>query len=209
MRRLVVFAVVIDRVPPGATREVRLRVSDVDSRADLQVTAEYEIGDRSGPASTSTRVVATPDVPGEIRLIGLEVEPQGDRLRVTGSASNVGLRDVNSVIVRVVDTERVTPVAPDREFFVGTVPASDFVSFDVYARTDGNVSGVPLEVTYLSDGDRETVQARAPIDSQPVERRADPGGGTGGPNRLIVGIGDVVALGVGALAVVGWRNRGD
>lgn len=198
----------VEQVPPGATREVTLRVSDVDTRADLDVTAEYDIGDRSGTATATTRVVASPDVPGEIQLTGLEVESQGDRLRITGSASNVGLRDVNSVIVRVLDTERVTPVAPNREFFVGTVPASDFVSFDVYARTDGNVSAVPLEVTYLSDGDRETVQARAPLDGQPAEPRADPGG-SGGPNFLVIGLGAVVALGVGALVVVGWRNRGD
>lgn len=203
-----VAPVTIDRIPPDETRRVRLDVAGVDASAELEITAAYDLGDRTGTATATSRVVATPDVPGQIQLTGLEVRREGGRYRITGSASNVGLRSVNSVIVRVRDTEQVTPAAPNREYFVGTVPSSDFVSFDLHATTSGNVTSIPLEVSYLADGDRRTVEASAPVESVPDERvRSDAGGG--GPGLLVFGVGLLAALAVGALVYVGWRNRGD
>lgn len=201
-----VTPVTIDEVPADSVRRVTLAVSGVDSRATLDITAEYEIGGRVGTATATSRVVDTVDVPGEVELTGLEVRREGDRLRITGSASNVGLEEVNSVVVRVRDTERVTPAAPNREFFVGTIPASDFVSFDVYARTDGNVTAIPLEVTYLADGERTTVQARAPVEGVATGQSSDEPASE--PDPLVYGMGGVVVLAVTGLLVVGWRNRG-
>lgn len=201
-----VTPVVVGTVPDATTRRVSLQVNGVEGRADVDVTVDYEIGGRTGSVTAAAKVIATGDIPGEVQLTGVDVQREGDRLRISGSASNVGLRVVNSVIVRVRATANVTPAGPNREFFVGTVPASDFVSFDVYAKTTGNVSSVPLEVTYLSDGRRKTVQARVPVDVASAEP-ADSGGG-GSTDLLVVVGGAVIALAVGALIVVGWRNRG-
>ncbi|MDY7081724.1 MAG: hypothetical protein SXQ77_04790 [Halobacteria archaeon] len=40
-------------------------------------------------------------------------------LHITGSASNVGLEDAQGTVVSVVDTQGVTPVAPNKNYFVG------------------------------------------------------------------------------------------
>ncbi|WP_435194164.1 hypothetical protein [Natronomonas sp. EA1] len=200
-----VSPVAVGTVPAGTTRRVLVNVSDVETRATVTLTASYDLGDTRGSVTAESRVVAEPDVPGEIELTGLDVEREDGRLHVTGTASNVGLRKVDSVIVRVRDTDLVQGVAPNREYFVGTVPASDFVSFDVFATAEEGATAIPLTVTYLSDGERKTLRT-----SVPYEPPADTGdtGDTGSDSGLLVYVGGaVVALLVVGIVAVGWRNR--
>lgn len=197
--------VAVGTVPAGTTRRVLVNVSGVETRADVTLRATYELGDRQGTVSADSRVVATEDVPGEIELTGLNVEAEGGVLHVTGSASNVGLQRVDSVVVRVRDTEQVSGAAPNREYFVGTVPASDFVSFDVYATTEGDVSEIPLTVTYLSDGDRRTLETSVPYDGD-ASQEPEPNANSS-PSLLVYLLGGVAALLVVAVVVMGWRNR--
>jgi hypothetical protein len=185
-----VAPVAVGTVRVGTTREVQLQVDGVDSRQ----------------RSVSARVVSGA-VPGEIELTGLDVEREGGRLHVIGSASNVGLERVDSVVVRVASAPGVEPAPPSREYFVGTVPASDFVSFDVYATVEGDVSEIPLVVTYLADGERRTLRTSVPYDAP---ARATPSnGGSGGSGLVVFAVGGLVALAVVALVVVGWRRRGE
>ncbi|MCJ0618375.1 hypothetical protein JZX76_02205 [Haloarcula hispanica] len=144
--------VLLENISASTTRQVRLNATMDEPRADVTVTANYELGTETEQTTTETTLRS---VPGTIDLTGLDVVRQGGRLQISGSASNVGSTDADSVLVSVVDTENVTPATPNRDYFVGTVPASDFVSFDVYARTEGNVTSVPLEVTYLVDDTRK------------------------------------------------------
>jgi hypothetical protein len=138
--------------------------------------------------------------------------PDGGRLRISGSASNLGTTDAQSVLVGVVDTDRVTPTAPNREYFVGTVPASDFVSFDVYATTEGNVSTVPLRVEYLVDGQRytRTVEVDAAGASRALAAGPDIDRSSGGGGFLLpLAVGAVVVVVVLAVVVRAWRaSRG-
>lgn len=201
-----VAPVAVGTVPPGTTRRVVVNLSDVGTRADVSLRATYEVGPNRRSASTESRVVAPPAVPGRIELTGLNVEREDGALHVTGSASNVGLRKVDSVVVRVRETASVRGVAPNREYFVGTIPPSDFVSFDVYATVDGNVSEIPLTVTYLADGQRRTHEASVPYDASPEPVDT---GSSGGPGLVVYLVGAVVALAVVGLIVVGWRNRGE
>jgi len=198
----------VNRVAPGDSHTVRLNTTLSGDRAMVDVETTYDVGETRGRSTASTALTQTP---GTIGLTGLEVVPEGERLRISGSASNLGTTDAESVLVSVVGSERVTPVAPNKEYFVGTVPASDFVSFDVYARTSGNVSTIPLEVEYLVDGTRHTrtvdvdaaAASRALVASDDVQR--DQSGGGGG-FLLPAAVAIVVALVVVALIVRAWRN---
>jgi len=200
----------VSRVGAGESRTVRLNATLDSERAAVDVQATYDVGDRRGERSGTTTLTR---VPGTIGLTGVSVTDQGGRLQISGSASNFGTTDAESVVVRVQDTENVTPAQPNREFFVGTVPASDFVSFDVYATATGNVSAVPLEVSYLVDGERitRTVEVDAQGVAAAPEPRPDGGtdGGSGGSGLgvvLPVVVGLVVAAAVVAIIVRAWRN---
>lgn len=197
----------VDRVAPGESRTVRLNATLSADRATVDVEAVYDVGAQRGSATATTTLTQTP---GTIGLTGIEVVPDEGRLRISGSASNLGTTDAQSVLVSVVGTEQVTPAAPNKEFFVGTVPASDFVSFDVYATVDGNVSTVQLEVSYLVDGDRRTrtvaVDAAAASRALATQNagRGEAGGGSGLLlPAAVVGVVALVVLGVVAYA---WRN---
>lgn len=200
-----VSPVAVGTLAAGTTRKVELSVDGVETRADVRVFATYESAGDAKRVETTSQVKTQPA--GEIELTGLDVTREDGRLHVVGSAANVGLEDVNSVVVRVRATERLQPAAPNREYFVGTVPASDFVSFDVYATADGNVSEIPLEVTYLAGGERRTVDATVPYEG-PVEPQ-EPTSDDEQAGPLVYVVGAVVALSVIALVAVGWRRRGE
>ena len=189
-------------VQAGSSREVAVNLSGVEN-ADLDVIAAYETGGRAGEASTS---VSYSSRPGRIELTGLDYSQEGGVTTISGSASNVGLSEVNSVVLRVLPAEGVEPVAPNREYFVGTVPASDFVSFDLTARIAGNVSSVPIQVTYLTEGGERSESVSVPYESSGAATPAEPQGGGMGLLPILIGV--VVVAAIGAVVYVGWRNRG-
>ncbi|KAB1191967.1 hypothetical protein GJR96_00325 [Haloferax sp. MBLA0076] len=188
-------------VPAESERAVRLNVSSVD-RATLDVVAAYETGGQDGTAETSVEYVASP---GQIELTGIDVELEDGDVHISGSASNVGLSDAQSVVVRVIPTDGVVPARPYKEYFVGSVPASDFASFDLYATVDDDVTTVPVEVTYLTDGTERTVQTE--VDVSGLSETPDQNSGSGLNSTLLL-VGGVVALlvvvGVGIFA---YRRR--
>jgi hypothetical protein len=187
----------LDRVEPRTSERVRLNVTDLAAvGTELTVSADYEVG---GERRETTREVSGAFVPGRVDLTGIDVAQSGDSVRITGTASNVGTTRIQAVTVRVRATESVTPANPGKEYFVGSIDASDFSSFTVNARIDGaNETTIPLGVTYLVDGEERTRTVEATYDPpEPPER-----GGSGVP---VVGIGVVIV--VGAAGVFLWRRR--
>jgi hypothetical protein len=188
----------VDRVAPQATETARLNVSDLASvGTELTVRADYEV---AGQRHETTREVTGAFVPGRIDLTGVDVARTDDgTVRVTGTASNTGTTRVQAVTVRVLSTESVAPANPGKEYFVGTVDASDFSSFTVNARIDGeNATTIPLEATYLVDGEERTRTVRATYDPPETPERR----GTGFP---LVGVGVLLAVVVAGVFL--WRRR--
>ncbi|POG57494.1 COG1361 family protein [Haloferax marisrubri] len=193
----------VGTVAAESTRTVRLNVSSVD-RATLDVVADYETGGRDGAATTTIDYVAAP---GRISLTGVDVEREDGKIHISGSASNVGLSDAQSVVVRVVPTDGVVPERPYKEYFVGSVPASDFASFDLYATVDDGVTTVPVEVTYLADGREQTVETTVDVSdlSQPTDSNDGGGGGLGTALLLVGGL--VALLVVVGVGIYAYRRR--
>ncbi|SDM19918.1 hypothetical protein SAMN04487949_1245 [Halogranum gelatinilyticum] len=180
----------VDPIPAESSRSVRFNVSNVPE-GDLTVRVDYETGASEGRVETTVPYRTNP---GRIELTGVDYEREGDRLYITGSASNVGLSDVDSVIVSVVPGAGVQPARPYREYFVGTVPASDFVSFDLYAAVDANATAIPIRIEYLSDGIEQTSVYEVPIDDR--QPTSGPSPATNGPSPLVFFGGGLVVLAV-------------
>ncbi|MEA5408937.1 hypothetical protein VB773_16100 [Haloarculaceae archaeon H-GB2-1] len=191
-------------IQPGESKRVVLNATMSEDTATADVVATYEAGDIDGRKTTSVELVQTP---GTIGLTGLDVVREDGKLHISGSASNLGTTDADSVIVSVVKTDAVTPAYPNRQFFVGTVPASEFVSFDVYATASGDVSSVPLKVTYLVDDERRQRVIDVPLaeDSKSVKQQSTT---TNSRSNILVpaAIGGVVILAVGGIILYAWRN---
>lgn len=192
---------------PGESRTVDLNISrfEADGAIPVTATATYEAGTEQGRTNATVELASNP---GTIRLTGTEISPQRGAVQLTGSASNVGLTEANSVIVSVVPTEGVEPAQPNKEYFVGTVPASDFVSFDVFADVDRNVSEIPLQVSYLVDGERRTYTVNVEYDFAPDPTRAP--SDTASESRSLLSpavIGGVVAVSIAGIGLFAWRKR--
>jgi hypothetical protein len=188
-------------VPAETTRQVTLNVADA-ADGPVRVVAAYETGGQTGTAATT---LSYQQNPGRIQLTGVDYELEGQRLHFSGSASNVGLSEANSVVVRVLPTEGVAPARPNREYFVGTIPESDFVSFDLYADVDADVTTVPIEVTYLVDGERRRTVQRVDVgDVQPVADESQPDRSGGLSLPLLVGgiVAAVLVIAIGAYAYI-------
>ncbi|WP_411962876.1 CARDB domain-containing protein [Haloferax sp. YSMS24] len=197
----VVLSKPVESVPAESERTVRLNVSSVD-RATLDVVATYETGDRDGTASTTIDYVASP---GTIELTGIDVELEDGAVHISGSASNVGLSDAQSVVVRVVPTDGVEPTRPYKEYFVGSVPASDFASFDLYANVDEGVTSVPVEVSYLVDGRERTVETTVDVSDLSTPDEQNSGGGI--DSTLLLGGGAIALLVVVGVSIYAYRRR--
>lgn len=195
-----------NEIAPDRTRTARLNVSDVEA-GPLDVRLGYRTGGRTGEATTTFRYAANP---GRVELTGVDYEMEGGRLRISGSASNVGLGDVDSVVVRVVRTETVTPARPNPEYFVGTIPSSDFASFDVYAEVTPETEAVPVEVTYLSDGRERSVRTDVDVsdlNAGAPDEEENSGGGGGIPSLPLLAGGAIAVLLVVGLGTYAYVRR--
>lgn len=199
---------VASRLPPGNQSRFSFPVRDAEAgeyTVDATLTYTSASGDRRTIRRNLSTVVSPVSEPGRIELTGVDVTRENGHLVIRGSASNVGTTDVSSVNVSVVDGETAGPAESSATYFVGTVPASDFSSFNVRAEPtgQGNVT-VPIRVGYVVDGVRtsRTVEVDHRLNRTPTGGQAD-GGGGGGLGGILV-IGGLLLAVVGG--VLGWRR---
>lgn len=201
---------VVAGMDSGATRTFAFSAKAPAGRHDVTVSMTYltEQGVKQKVERTVTADFTPPSNPGRIRLTGVAVDRTPRGFEISGSASNVGSDDVESVIVEVVDRENVDPSQPNPEYFVGTVESSDFAPFDVNAQVAGDRSTVPVRITYLVDGVEKSfvTNVEIPGGASPQVRQAQSGGGGGG-GLLSIGLVllVVVLLGVLGVGYLGYR----
>ena len=213
---------VASRIPSGTQQTYAFTLSNVSSgNHSLAATVTYTTDDgatRSIQQQATLQVKSSQPV-GRIVLTEVEVQPRGGQVRITGSASNVGLTEASGVVLSVNETDRVQPVDPYANFFVGSVPASEFASFELSASIDpsnsnanssGNSTEIPVQVSYLVDGERRTqmttveYRGRSPAAAQSAAASES----NQGPPLTTLAIAIAVALVVFGVMAFAWRNRG-
>ena len=201
-------------VEPDSSESV---IFDVRSSVDGAVT--YTATYTAAGATHTTTLRDQSTVSGEIRLVSVETGQTGSSVTVQGDAANLGSTTAESVLVSVADTDAVSPTAPTGEYYVGEVEGSEFGTFELTATTSGDVSSIPVEITYIVDGDRVTATQEIEIESASSAARGGASGGSnqgapsgGGPGSglPLTGIGLALAalllVGVG-VAVYRWRDQ--
>lgn len=178
------------------------RVNDT-GRHPVDVSVSYtHDGERETVSEAFTGDFTAPGNPGRVRLTGVSVTRTEGTLALSGSASNVGGDAVSSVVVSVLDGDRVSPAQPQPDYFVGRVESSDFVSFDLNARAEGNVSSVPVRVEYVVDGVERSHETRIPVG--PAARATpEPTSQRGSLPTVPLAVGGVAVV---ALVAVAWRR---
>ena len=191
-------------IPPGESESVLFDAGDFDEQTTLSFEAGYVLGDQRNTSETTLEYRPNR---GEIVLTDVDMALEDGAVTVTGNAANPGLGEVNGAIVAVGSTEHVAPTYPAREYFVGTVPESEFVRFDVTADVDhANATTVPVSVTYLADGDPYERTVELPYDAR-VEADGD-GDASGIPTLAFVAAAAASMTLLGA-AALSWRRLRD
>jgi hypothetical protein len=189
---------VTSRLQAGETTDFRFP-GQVEESGTYPVTVTLNYTDDGTRKQVTDRFQAAfdaPPNPGAIELTGVEAVARGGTLEITATASNVGSDEVKSVIVSTGEAENVGR----KKYFVGSVDASDFSSFTLTPSIRGNVSTVPVEVSYVVDGVRRNYTTDLPVTQAATPDRSTQQGGL-----PIVPILVLVAL---IAAVVIYRRRG-
>ncbi len=190
----------VDDVAPGDSRSVLFDASDFDEPTRFDFEAAYTLGTERNASETSLEYRPNR---GEVVLTDIDMNVEDGTVTVTGNAANPGLGEVNGAIVSIGETDYVDPTYPAREYFVGTVPESEFVRFDLTAAVDhNNATMVPVTITYLADGEPYERTVELPYEPQ-IEAEGE-------TDSSPVPVSVVVAV-VGSLALVvstafGWRR---
>ncbi|MFC7135677.1 CARDB domain-containing protein [Halobaculum litoreum] len=191
---------VADTLAPGESETVTVDLSNVETAGDLSFVATYDLAGerREAAAGYDFRPKR-----GAVELTGLNVTVRDDgRVAIGGNLGNVGGGEVTGVVVGVADGEFAAPAYPQRDYFVGTVGASEFAPFRVTARVDAaNASTVPVQVAYTTGDDRVTTVIEVPLpeDDAPA-RRVGAFGGLGALGGVLLAFGLAVPAAVGLLA---------
>mgnify|MGYP006281103757 FL=1 len=201
---------------PGASRSVTF---DTDGLRNEEVTftATYVAEGESYTVSTTHTVKYA--VPGEIRLTGVETTRAGGGVTIDGDAANVGGTDAESVLLGVGETDGVTPVPPAADYYLGTIEVGEFSTFELTAEVGPDVGSIPVEITYIVDGDRVTttqevgIETRSTAGTDESESGGRDGGesagsssGGGGPPLSVIGAA-VAALVIGIVGIGLYRRR--
>lgn len=201
-------------IDPDSSRSVTF---DIPTSADgaITYTATYE----AAGSTHETTITDQTDISGEIRLTGVDSTRTGSGITLEGDAANIGSTDAESVLPSIQNTDEVNPVAPSGEYFVGSVEASEFATFELTATTQSNVSSIPVEITYIVGGDRVTTTQQIDLASTNMSVSSDTGqagggGGQGPPDAPGGGLLSIlpIVLGVILIGAVGfgvyrWRQH--
>lgn len=174
--------------------------------SNVSFTATYFNGDNLHSTETETK---------DVRIIkqspliftGIEIENVGGRYTISGDLNNFGITDAKNVMVSIDDIEGIEPVQPYANYFIGTLEADDFSSFDLSARvTSKNVTAIPVLIEFRDpDNAYTTITQEIDLGSGNTYSSDDESGSSLG-TWLIAG---VIAIGVLALIGYSWKKRRD
>ncbi len=182
---------------PGDSGRLTVDLADVGRSGPVEFRVDYRAGTRR--ASTTATLDYRPRVAG-LELTDVDVTRSGNgSLAVSGNVVNVGRGPAQGVVVEVVGEGNVTPVYPERRYFVGELAGSDFAPFDLTARATGPADRVQVRIV-ARQGGAESVRTVA----LPVPPADDDDGVPVGLVALAVGLPLAALVGAG----VRRRRRG-
>ncbi|MCG1003202.1 MULTISPECIES: hypothetical protein [Halobacterium] len=189
-------------VPAEGTRTATLDGSSIPA-GDVTIRAAYTAaGERR---SVERTLQYSPRETAEIALTGVDFTRDGAAVGISGDTANLGSADAGSLLVSVGERDGVSPVPPNAEYFVGSVESSEFATFEVTASVDEAVDRVPLTISYSVNGERHSRVATVDLGQRSAPGEGGSGGsGSGGIPWL--GVGALLAVVVGGVAVYRWRR---
>ena len=138
-------------------------------------------------------------------LTGIEIEHTGNRYTITGDLNNVGTTDAKNVVISAIGSDGIKPVQPYANYFVGTLEADDFSSFELSALiTSGDIKTVPVLIEFRNtDNAYSSLTESITLEDGGSAVRSSEGGIS--TNVLIItGLAAIVIIGIIGYS---WKKR--
>ncbi len=170
---------------------------------DVSFSASYFNGDNlhsSAEVSTTINVVEQ----SSLLLTAIEIEDIGTKYSITGDINNVGTTDAKNVMVSVVESDDVEPIQPYANYFIGTLEADDFSSFELSARVSGDITSIPVLIEF-----RNTDNAYTSI-TETIDLGSNSIIGSGSSDDMSpIVIGAIVISAIAIIGIIGysWKKR--
>ncbi|MGP8322158.1 MAG: hypothetical protein ACT6FE_07560 [Methanosarcinaceae archaeon] len=171
---------------------------------NVSFLASYFNGDN---LHQSTGVSSTINVveKSALLLTAIDIEYIGTKYTITGDINNVGTTDAKNVMLSIVESDGVEPVQPYANYFIGTLEADDFSSFELSARvSSGDITSVPVIIEF-----RNTDNAYTSInESIDLDKNSMTGSSSSNGMSPIV-IGSIVISAIAIIGIIGysWKKR--
>ena len=172
---------------------------------NLSFSTSYFNGDnlhRSEETNTSISVVNR----SALIFTGMEISHIGNKYTLTGDINNFGTSDSRNVMLSIIGSDDVHPLQPHANYFIGTLEADDFSSFDLSARVTSGVSTIPVLIEFRDTGNAySSLTATFDVDGATT-------GSTSGEERDGMPFTTWALVGIAALAILGligytWKKR--
>ncbi len=181
-------------------------MSSEEGYSEVSFSASYFNGDNlhsSDTASKDVRIIKQ----SPLVFTGIEIEKASNKYTISGDLNNFGITDAKNVMVSIDDIDGVEPVQPYANYFIGTLEADDFSSFDLSARvTSGNISAIPVLIEFRDPDNAYTAisQEISMESGNSYSNSEDEGSSLG--TWLIAGL---IAIGIVAVIGYSWKKRRD
>ncbi|MFC6736778.1 hypothetical protein ACFQEQ_11090, partial [Halolamina salina] len=144
-----------------------------------------------------------------VTVTGVDASRSGGVVTISGDAANVGSLDASSVVMRVVASEGVTPVNPNKEYFVGAVDSSEFATFQLTANVSASVTAVPVRIEYTVDGERLSRVVELDVSDAAPSSGGQGGSGGSGLSLLLGALVVLLAVALGVALTIAYRRYRD
>ncbi|GAB7011855.1 hypothetical protein JCM18549_01260 [Halolamina salina] len=193
-------------VPAGGSRVATLDGSAIPA-GEVTIVAEYTA---AGETATSETTISYAPAPSTgVTVTGVDASRSGGVVTISGDAANVGSLDASSVVMRVVASEGVTPVNPNKEYFVGAVDSSEFATFQLTANVSASVTAVPVRIEYTVDGERLSRVVELDVSDAAPSSGGQGGSGGSGLSLLLGALVVLLAVALGVALTIAYRRYRD
>ena len=143
--------VFVGNIPAGDKSTVEITLNTMASPGgmkNISFIASFFNGDNFHTSGNENLEINVVDQPSLI-FTSLEVTQIGNTYSIIGDINNFGTTDAKNVLVSVDGSEDIKPVQPYANYFVGTLEADDFSSFELSARVlSSEVNQIPILIEF-------------------------------------------------------------
>ena len=132
----------------------------------------------------------------------------GNRYTVSGDLNNFGTTDARNVMVSVAASDKVVPAQPYARYYIGTLEADDFSSFELSAQVlSSNISSIPIVIEFRDPNNAYmSVRENIPIVSNTLTSASTSAEDKDSP-MLLWAVAGILAIGITALIYNSWKKR--